>query len=155
MHPKFAALVESLHDSFERLVAMPPCTPKLMPVGIPHRGIYLFSEGAVHQYVGRTNGIRGRVRNHTRPSATHNQATFAFRIARSTTGILTASYKPEGSRQGLQSDAVFGPAFVAAKARVASMDLRFVEEKDPTRQALLEIYVATVLGTPFNDFESH
>jgi hypothetical protein len=35
------------------------------------------------------------------------------------------------------------------------MDLRFVEEADPTRQALLEIYAATVLETPFNDFENH
>jgi hypothetical protein len=155
VHPKFADVVESLHDSFERLVEMAPCSSQTMPARMPERGIYLFSEGSAHQYVGRTNGIRRRVRNHTRPSATHNQATFAFRIARSTTGLLTASYKPEGSRQGLQSDAVFGPAFVEAKARVALMDLRFVEEKDPTRQALLEIYVATVLGTPFNDFENH
>jgi len=30
-----------------------------------------------------------------------------------------------------------------------------VEETDPTRQALLEIYAATVLKTPFNDFDTH
>jgi hypothetical protein len=35
------------------------------------------------------------------------------------------------------------------------MDLRFVEESDPTRQALLEIYAATILKTPYNDFENH
>jgi hypothetical protein len=35
------------------------------------------------------------------------------------------------------------------------MDLRFVEESDPTRQALLEIYVAVTLKTPFNDFDNH
>ena len=35
------------------------------------------------------------------------------------------------------------------------MDLRFVDEADPIRQALLEIYVAVVLGTPYNDFDTH
>ena len=33
--------------------------------------------------------------------------------------------------------------------------IRFVEETDPVRQALLEIYVAAVLGTPYNDFDNH
>jgi hypothetical protein len=35
------------------------------------------------------------------------------------------------------------------------MELRYVEEKDQLRQALLEIYVAVVLQTPHNDFETH
>ena len=46
-------------------------------------------------------------------------------------------------------------AFAFAKTCLAEMDLRFVEEADPTRQAMLEIYVATVLKTPCNDFENH
>jgi hypothetical protein len=35
------------------------------------------------------------------------------------------------------------------------MDIRFVEESDAVRQALLEIYVASGLQAPFNDFENH
>ena len=35
------------------------------------------------------------------------------------------------------------------------MDLRFVEEADPTRQALLEIYASVVLRTEYNDFDTH
>jgi hypothetical protein len=35
------------------------------------------------------------------------------------------------------------------------MELRYVEEPDPLRQALLEIYVAVVLRTPHNNFETH
>ncbi len=35
------------------------------------------------------------------------------------------------------------------------MDLRFIEEQDQLRQALLEIYVSAVLKTPYNDFETH
>ena len=35
------------------------------------------------------------------------------------------------------------------------MQVRYVEEIDPLRQALLEIYVAVVLKTPYNDFNTH
>jgi len=86
---------------------------------------------------------------------THFTATFAFRIAREDTGRTKASYAPEGSRAQLVKDTVFGPAFEAAKRRVNAMDIRFVEEPDSVRQALLEIYAATVLQTRFNDFENH
>ena len=34
------------------------------------------------------------------------------------------------------------------------MEFRYVEETDPTRQALLEIYCAFALGTRYNDFEN-
>jgi hypothetical protein len=53
------------------------------------------------------------------------------------------------------TDPEFSPAFIRAKARLLDMDLRFIEEPDPVRQALLEIYVAVVLKTPYNDFENH
>lgn len=41
------------------------------------------------------------------------------------------------------------------KRRVADMEIRYVEEADPVKQALLEIYAATSFGTPYNDFENH
>jgi hypothetical protein len=46
----------------------------------------------------------------------------------------------------------FLAAFSEAKARVRAMDFRFVEQRDQTRQALLEIYAAVVLETKYNDF---
>lgn len=83
-------------------------------------------------------------------------AAFAFRLARETTGNLKATYKKgEGSRSALMGDEKFVAAFDSAKARTRRMSLRFVEENEPVRQALLEIYVAVVLGTPYNDFDNH
>jgi hypothetical protein len=155
MNPAFASLVADLEPKFKALVAMTPVRFATLPKSIPERGIYLFSEGDQHLYIGRTNRIRKRLQNHCRLSGTHFTATFAFRIARGESGMLKATYKKEGSRAALISDPVFGPAFVAAKARVNAMDIRFVEEADATRQALLEIYAATVLATPFNDFDNH
>ncbi len=76
-------------------------------------------------------------------------------MARRETGHIEAAYTATGSRRAIVNDAVFGAAFLACKARIRSLDLRYVEESDPTRQALLEIYAATVLETPLNDFENH
>ncbi len=155
MDHRFASLVESLHPKFETLLGLEPVRPDSLPRFLPERGIYLFSEGDRHLYVGRTDGMRRRIQTHCRPGATHFTATFAFRIAREATGMTKATYRSEGSRSSLMTHELFGPAFVEAKRRVRAMDLRFVEEADPTRQALLEIYVATVLQTPYNDFENH
>jgi hypothetical protein len=52
-------------------------------------------------------------------------------------------------------DPVFTAAFEDAKEQIRAMDYRFVEERDQNRQALLEIYCAVVLGTPYNDFGTH
>ena len=49
----------------------------------------------------------------------------------------------------------FKAAFDAAKARVREMDFRYVEEPDPVRQCVLEIYCAVALETPYNDFDNH
>jgi hypothetical protein len=155
MHPAFKAHVDELEPAFQRLLHMTPARMDQMPRDVPQRGIYLLIEDGRNLYVGRSNTIPKRLRNHARSSATHFQATFAMRLAREATNRLKASYKPEGSRANLVLDEVFGPAFVAAKARVARMHVRYVEEKDPLRQALLEMYVALSLETPYNDFDNH
>ena len=47
---------------------------------LPDRGVYVFYEGEKPMYVGRSNQIWERIRTHGRNGATHNQATFAFRL---------------------------------------------------------------------------
>jgi hypothetical protein len=95
------------------------------------------------------------LRQHSIPAAQHNQAVFAFRLAREKTGRLEATYDAEGSRVALSANEEFAAAFTQAKGRVREMELRYVEETDALRQALLEIYAAVVLGTPYNDFDTH
>lgn len=155
MDPKFLSIIESLEPSYLALIGMVPVKYGSLPRQLPIRGIYLFSEGRDHLYVGRTNRLRERLRGHCVPSGTHSTATLAFRIARETTGRMVATYTKFGSRAELVNDQTFAVAFTEAKRRVYLMDIRFVEELDPTRQALLEIYAATVLGTPYNDFDNH
>ena len=122
---------------------------------MPQGGVYLLSEGRRHLYVGRAKDIKVRIRQQSRPAATERGAAFAFRLARQETGKLKATYKTGESRSQLIRDPVFRKAFEQAKARIRKMSVRFVEESDPIRQAVLEIYVATVLRTPHNDFDTH
>ena len=49
----------------------------------------------------------------------------------------------------------FANAFTSAKLRICNMELRYVEEADPVRQTLLEVYVAVVLDAKYNDFDNH
>lgn len=156
MHSRFAHFANSLADSYERLISSKPMAPGHRWPRDQVRGVYLFSEGDHHHYVGRTNHVQRRYGLHCRPSAQHNQAVFAFKLARHETGNLRAAYKTgEGSRKFLAADPAFGAVFRAAKARVKAMEFRWVEEADPVRQCLLEVYVAVVLQTPFNDFDNH
>jgi predicted GIY-YIG superfamily endonuclease len=155
MDSVFGEFVENLHPSFERLVRMTPLKMSALPSKLPEKCIYLLSEGENHLYVGRTRKLRQRLRQHSVAGAQHNQAVFAFKLAREMTGRIAAAYSVAGSRAALCAERAFGEAFKQAKAQVRNMDLRFVEEADPTRQALLEIYVSVVLRTKYNDFDTH
>ena len=156
MDSKFVSHVESLRPKLETLLTMPPVKPTHLPPRMPKAGVYVLSEAGRHLYVGRSNDIRGRIGRHSRPGATHRMAAFAFRLAREATGNLRASYKKgEGSRAGLMENPVFVGAFTSAKARICRMELRYVEEADPVRQTLLEVYVAVVLDAKYNDFDNH
>lgn len=155
MNERFKKYIDSLDPSLQRLIDKPPLKVEELPHSMPRSGIYLLSEGAEHLYAGRSTRLRSRIRGHSRESATHRQAAFAFRLTRAATGQTEASYKPEGSRSHLMSDPAFAAAFTEAKERIRQMDVRYVEETHSLRQALLEMYVAVVLDTPFNDFDTH
>jgi predicted GIY-YIG superfamily endonuclease len=155
MNENFRQHIESLHPSFEKLVRSVPFTFESLPKHLPLAGVYLFSEGDKHLYVGRTNRLRNRLQQHCRPGSGHNSAPFAFRLAREARNVLKATYRAEGSRTQLLQEAAFADAFTAAKSRMRSMHIRVVEESNPLRQALLEMYVAVTLEAPYNDFDNH
>lgn len=156
MHEKFLTFTEALHPKFETLMEMDPVTDGILPSHIKGSGVYLFSENGRHLYVGRTRNVRSRYGQHTRHGTGHNNAPFAFKLAREATGILKSDYKSgPTSRANLMLDADFLQAFNHALIRMRAMEFRFVNEPDPTRQCLLEIYVSVVCGSPYNDFDTH
>ena len=156
MDSKFIAYIEPLKAQLDCLRGMTPITATTLPSRMPSKGVYLFSKGDKDLYVGRSNNIKERIKRHSKHGATHRMAALAFRLARKKTGNLKATYKKgAGSREALMKDKSFVKAFDAAKASIRKMNVRFVEENDPVRQALLEIYVAVVLKTSYNDFDNH
>lgn len=147
MNAAFQKAVSGLPEKCRALLACAPMAVSALP---SQAGIYLLSEGDTHLYVGRTGNIRKRVNQHT--TGTHNQAAFAFKLAREATGRVEASYTPEGSRDHLMQDAGFAQAFSAAKQRVGGMQVRYVIEADDVQQSLLEIYAALEFDTKYNSW---
>lgn len=121
---------------------------------LPERGVYLLSEESEHLYAGRSDHLRARLNTHQRESSTVNQATFAAEIARRECGIKR-NYGKKQPGKAYWDTPRFKQSFSAAKKRIRVMDIRIVEETDPVRQALLEIYVAVILHSRFNDFANH
>ena len=86
------------------------------------------------------------------PDAPLADAPFAFKLARHATDNLL---KGGPTRKALEADPAFAVAFAVARERVANMQFRWVEEADPNRQCLLEIYATVVLDARYNDFINH
>src|SRR3974390_2543616 len=126
MTGQFDKVIADVKQKFDDLKASVKCCVSSLPKNMPSAGIYLFSEDGIPLYVGRTNNLRKRLQYHTRNN--HNQATFAFLLARHQTGNLKASYQAKGLRQDLLSDPKFRAAFDAARQRIREMDVQFAEE---------------------------
>ena len=84
MKKTFDSVIESVRTKFAELMASPKHCVCSLPTKMPEAGIYLFSEHGTPLYVGRTNKLRNRLKYHIRDN--HNQATFAFLVARRETG---------------------------------------------------------------------
>ena len=139
MNARFQKLIENLQRKFETLMSMAPVTVDTAPRDTPKGGVYLFSSGGRHLYTGRTKRrIRDRLKYHV---STADDCPFAWHLAREETNNRTPSYKREGSRKHLLEQPVFRDAYERAKEQIREMEVRYVGEDDPLKQALLEIYV--------------
>jgi hypothetical protein len=156
LDPHFFAHVEALPASLDRLVNMRPFIFSQRTTPLPTTGgVYLFTEADQGLYVGRAKNLRNRLGQHCRQGTRHNAAGFAFLLARHATNQPRPTYRRGEGRAELIRDPRFMAAFVAAKERISRMRVRYVEEDDPIRQMLLEVYAAIALKTPYNDFETH
>jgi len=150
---EFAQAVKDVDEKCEDLLKSQLNRMAELPKEMPLAGIYILSEGVIVLYAGRTNNMRKRLQYHMRNS--HNQATFAFLLAREKTDNMKATYRKEGSRSHLLSQPAFRAAFESARARIKRMNIQFIEESDPVRQALLEICAAIRTKAKYNAFDNH
>lgn len=152
---RFANAIFGLHGRLEQLIRSQPFTYVNKPARLPVSGVYLFSEGGAPLYVGRTNHLSQRLGNHCRAGSKSNQSSFAFKLAREAAGITKVAYSGDETRLALMTRPDFVAGFAAAKVRLNKMQIRVVEERDQVQQALLEIYCAVALKTPYNQFGTH
>lgn len=158
LHHGFRAMSRRLPKLLDALVNCPAHQAGVVPrVPRGQGGVYLFSEGLKHRYVGRTDDFRRRLGDHTRPSSRGDAAPFAFNIAKKE--ALTHRIPIEGTRKEVERRPGFATLFAAAKWRVRAMDYRFVviDRSESALETIFEVYAAVALGTEgeFNLFANH
>lgn len=121
---------------------------------LPQKGIYVFYEDNVPIYVGRTNRIKKRIKEHGQMSSGHNSAPFAFNLAKKEAKALGIELSVTRDMLNLNFD--FVELFLNAKKRVSNMSVRVVEINNPIVQTLFEVYASMDLKTDeYNSFENH
>ena len=155
MNERFKKVVATMPLCLKSLLEQPPIT--IDDIGItdvPQKGVYVLFEGDKPIYVGRSNRLKKRLKEHSQRSSDHYSATLAF-------GITKQEYfnsQKEGRRQTnaqLMQNSIFREKFEAAKGRIAKTRIRFIAIEDQVEQAMFEIYAALELDTELNDFSTH
>jgi hypothetical protein len=168
LHPgrrrAWSQVLQNLPTYLEELLASPTFGrgPERISPPTTH-GVYLFSERGKDLYVGRCgiterariagkghSNFRTRLAGHTRPSAAHNQATFAWRLTAEALGDELALMPKE--REARQFDERFRKEFFTQKERVTAMEFRVVEIPDDFESYVFEPYAALILDTPYNSW---
>ena len=153
--PEFFPALTAVVMNFEELAGSDPVPVGLRPSPLPPTpGVYLFTESGKHLYVGRTRNLRARVSQHVPGTVRAMGPTLAVRLARKMTNRKPTYRERGGLKYLLAHDQAFQEAFKEAVARIRQMEVRFVEEANPLRSTLLELLVATELGTCYNSFET-
>ena len=153
MSVKFNQLVAKMPELLKALKSQPFLTRDNL-VGIPERGVYVFYENGEAIYVGRSNRLKQRLKEHSQISSDRYSATLAFRIAKQEYYNSQKKGRRQTNEQ-LMKNSIFREKFEAAKGRIAKTRIRFVEIEDQVEQAMFEIYAALVLDTELNDFGTH
>lgn len=70
MKDKFDEMIDKLPDLLKQLENSPSKKRDILGT-LPQKGIYVFYENECPIYVGRSNRIKERLQEHSRPSSTH------------------------------------------------------------------------------------
>ena len=152
MNDKFDEMIDQLPLLLNQLVKSPSKNRDTLGV-LPQKGIYVFYENECPIYVGRSNRIKERLLEHSRPSSTHTSATFAFNLAKKA-AIEKEIDVNNKARVHLENDSVFSSLYFEAKERVSRMSIKVIQIDDPIIQTIFEVYVSVKLDT-LNDFDTH
>ena len=116
----------------------------------PEKGVYVFYEKGEPIYVGRSNRIGSRIREHGANSSRRYSATFALKL------LLDTLPQPRGkTKKDLEEN--HPEEYRQQRARVRNMTFQAVSIPDQLEQTLFEIYAVLEMGTneKYNDFDTH
>lgn len=115
----------------------------------PQCGVYVFFENGDPIYVGRSNNIRNRIREHGAERSDRHSATFAFKLLRQ------ALNDPKGKAEDIET--AYQEEYRQQRERIRAMTFRAVSIADQLEQTLFEIYAVIEMGTApkYNDFQTH
>ena len=115
----------------------------------PQKSVYVLYENGEATYVGRSNTIRRRIREHGADSSDRYSATFAFRLLRRELN------DPKGTAKDIEQ--TYREEYRQQRERVRAMTYKAVSIPDQLEQTLFEIYAILEMGTApeYNDFETH
>ena len=121
----------------------------------PKQGVYVFyDEEEKPIYVGRSNNIRQRIRQHGADSSMNESATFAFELLQEDQmdePDIPGRRSPGVTRKQLQNK--YPEKFAAKRKRVRDMKIQVVEITDQPLQYVFEAYAILTLGTTrYNKF---
>ena len=118
-------------------------------ISAPRNGVYVLYEKGNPIYVGRSNNMRNRLREHGAASSDRNSATFALKLLRE------ALNEPKGRAEDIERD--HREEYRQQRERVRAMTFRAVAIPGQLEQHLFETYAIIEMGTAprFNDFETH
>ena len=152
MNERFKKLIDRMPSQLQLLLEQPLIViDEIGITQVPQKGVYVFFEDNKPIYVGRSNRLKKRLKEHSQRSSDHYSATLAFRIAKQNTSTL----QKKQTNEQLMKNRDFVEGFEAAKGRIARTKIRFIEIEDQIEQALFEIYASLALGTELNDFGTH
>ncbi len=152
MNSEFQKIIGKLPDFMEKLNKS-QLFERDDSVRFPDKGIYVFFEEGKPLYVGRSEGMKERVKQHGRRSSGHNSATFAFLLAKEMAEKTEIDLSQ--SREDLEKDPEFKPIYDRMKERVSKMQIKVVEVSGPIEQTFFEVYAALELETPYNEWRTH
>ena len=151
MNAAFQDIVKQMEP---RLEMLENCSPHAWGnlQGIPPKGVYALYENGEAIYVGRSNRMRQRIREHGANSSRHESATFAFKLLREAVG------EPEGHRSSKtrkELQELHPREYEEQRLRIRNMTVRVVEIEDQRVQAVFETYAILALGTTrYNTFHT-
>ena len=151
MNAEFQKVIEQMEPFLKTLKDCQPFTWSNLR-DIPPKGVYVFYENGEAIYVGRSNRMRQRIREHGANSSRHESATFAFKLLREAIGE-PESHQSNKTRKELQE--LHPKEYEEQRLRIRNMTVRAVDIEDQLVQTIFETYAILALGTTqYNTFHT-